>query len=102
MEDAEGDVDPYGKPRLKSEGADQLQCIFHEFLAPRRLRPPSRNIFRILHFYKPDFRQAIADSWPNPSMIPSHRADWGWKHQFGLEEMTQDIQEPETTPYSTH
>jgi nucleoside-diphosphate-sugar epimerase len=41
--------------------------------------------------YQPDFRQAIADSWPKSIDDSAARADWGWKHQFGLEEMTADI-----------
>src|SRR5690606_20573889 len=37
--------------------------------------------------YKPDFRQQIADSWPQ-SIDDSHaRKDWGWKHEFDLEAM---------------
>lgn len=41
--------------------------------------------------YKPDFRQAIADSWPKSIDDSRARKDWGWQHQFGLEEMTKDI-----------
>jgi len=41
--------------------------------------------------YKPDFRQAIADSWPKSIDDSAARADWGWKNKFGLEEMTEDI-----------
>lgn len=38
--------------------------------------------------YTPDFRQAIADSWPQ-SIDDSHaRTDWNWKHEHDLEEMT--------------
>ena len=34
--------------------------------------------------YDPDFRQAIADSWPN-SIDDSHaQNDWGWKHKYDL------------------
>lgn len=41
--------------------------------------------------YKPDFRQAIADSWPR-SLDDSHaREDWGWKHQFDCASMTRDM-----------
>jgi nucleoside-diphosphate-sugar epimerase len=41
--------------------------------------------------YQPDFRQAIADSWP--SSIDDHQAreDWGWRERFDLEAMTADM-----------
>jgi len=38
--------------------------------------------------YKPDFRQAIADSWPQSIDDSEARSDWGWAHQFSLEDMT--------------
>ncbi len=41
--------------------------------------------------YKEDFRQAIADSWPKSIDDLPARQDWGWKHQFGLKEMVQEI-----------
>jgi nucleoside-diphosphate-sugar epimerase len=41
--------------------------------------------------YKPDFRQAIADSWPDSIDDSRAREDWGWNHQFNLEKMTEDI-----------
>jgi nucleoside-diphosphate-sugar epimerase len=39
--------------------------------------------------YKPDFRQEIADSWPQSIDDSDARKDWGWKHLISLEEMTE-------------
>jgi nucleoside-diphosphate-sugar epimerase len=41
--------------------------------------------------YAPDFRQAIADSWPKSINDAPARIDWGWEPSFELEEMTEDI-----------
>jgi nucleoside-diphosphate-sugar epimerase len=41
--------------------------------------------------YKPDYRQQIADSWPQSIDDSVARNDWGWKHQFDLERMTTDM-----------
>lgn len=39
--------------------------------------------------YEPDFRQAIADSWPNSIDDSYAQADWDWKLGFDLERMTE-------------
>lgn len=41
--------------------------------------------------YAPDFRQAIADSWPKSIDDAIAREQWGWKHKYGIEEITQDM-----------
>jgi len=41
--------------------------------------------------YTPDFRQAIADSWPKSIDDSQAREDWGWKHNFGLKEITEEM-----------
>ncbi len=43
--------------------------------------------------YKPDFRQEIADSWPNTIDDAQAKADWGWEHQFDLERTTKEMLE---------
>ncbi len=39
--------------------------------------------------YKPDFRQQIAESWPQSIDDSRARQDWGWQHRFGLEELVE-------------
>ena len=43
--------------------------------------------------YAPDFRQAIADSWPSSINDSEARKDWGWKHEYDLEKMTSEMLE---------
>ncbi|MFI4930458.1 MAG: NAD-dependent epimerase, partial [Burkholderiales bacterium] len=39
----------------------------------------------------PDFRQTIADSWPQVIDDAQARADWGWAAKFDLPTMVQDM-----------
>lgn len=39
--------------------------------------------------YKPDYRQAIADSWPKSIDDSSAQKDWGWRPNYNLEKMTE-------------
>jgi len=43
--------------------------------------------------YKPDFRQAIADSWPQSIDDTAARKEWGWKPSYNLSSMTKDMLE---------
>ncbi|GGG94669.1 L-threonine 3-dehydrogenase [Polaribacter pacificus] len=41
--------------------------------------------------YKADFRQQIADSWPQIIDDSDARNDWGWQQHFDLDAMTKDM-----------
>ena len=43
--------------------------------------------------YKTDYRQAIADSWPDSIDDTKAREDWGWLPNYTLSKMTKDILE---------
>jgi nucleoside-diphosphate-sugar epimerase len=43
--------------------------------------------------YKPDFRQAIADSWPMTIDDSAAREEWGWEPSYDLVAMTADMLE---------
>ncbi|MEM3069639.1 MAG: L-threonine 3-dehydrogenase [Candidatus Bathyarchaeia archaeon] len=41
--------------------------------------------------YKPDFRQAIADTWPKSIDDSAAREEWGWRPSYNLSKMTEDM-----------
>jgi nucleoside-diphosphate-sugar epimerase len=42
-------------------------------------------------YYKPDFRQQIAESWPTSLDDSEARSDWGWKPRYDLASMAEDM-----------
>jgi nucleoside-diphosphate-sugar epimerase len=49
--------------------------------------------------YKPDYRQAIADSWPMSLDDSAAREEWGWSPTFDLQAMVKDMLEILGTRY---
>ncbi|MGD8718655.1 MAG: NAD-dependent epimerase/dehydratase family protein [Candidatus Zixiibacteriota bacterium] len=41
--------------------------------------------------YEPDFRQAIADSWPRSLDDGAARKEWGWSPAYDVDAMTEDM-----------
>ena len=42
--------------------------------------------------FRPDaVRQAILDSWPKSLDDAAARRDWGWRHRYDLDAMTDDL-----------
>ena len=41
--------------------------------------------------YRPDFRQAIADSWPRSIDDTVAGKEWGWKAEYSVDRMTEDM-----------
>jgi len=41
--------------------------------------------------YKPDYRQAIAESWPQSIDDTEARNDWGWEPKYDLEKLSSDM-----------
>jgi len=41
--------------------------------------------------YKPDYRQDIANSWPQSIDDSTARSDWGWNNEYDLTRMTDDM-----------
>lgn len=49
--------------------------------------------------YEPDFRQKIADSWPQSVDDAKAREDWGWRPKYDTESMTRDMVEKLTARF---
>lgn len=45
--------------------------------------------FKII--YKPDYRQPIAETWPQSIDDSQARSQWGWKHRYDLSRMAEDM-----------
>ncbi len=50
-----------------------------------------KNIPSFTIAYKPDFRQQIANSWPNSIDDTAARQDWNWKHSYDISMISQNM-----------
>ena len=71
--------------KIKERGAYNLAGVSFD---PKTLAGEiSKHIPDFTINYTPDFRQAIADSWPNSIDDSAARMDWGWAHKYDLSAM---------------
>lgn len=60
--------------------------------SPEQLSAEIRNFIPEFEVkYQPDYRQAIADSWPQSIDDSVARRDWGWNHEYDLRKMSEDM-----------
>ncbi|OGK30672.1 hypothetical protein A3F29_02130 [Candidatus Roizmanbacteria bacterium RIFCSPHIGHO2_12_FULL_33_9] len=57
----------------------------------KELENEAKKHFKLDVTYKPDERQKIADSWPNSMDDSQARSDWGWKPDFELSKIVEDM-----------
>jgi nucleoside-diphosphate-sugar epimerase len=77
------------KPRLKHCAEYNLAGM--SFSAGELADEIKKHIPEFTCDYKPDFRQAIADSWPRTIDDSAARCEWGWEPSYDLASMTADM-----------
>ena len=83
--------------RLNSRGPDDIKIRSSYNLSAISFTPKelaAEIIKQIPEFtisYKPDFRQKIANSWPNSIDDSSAREDWNWNHSYDLEAIANEM-----------
>jgi nucleoside-diphosphate-sugar epimerase len=50
-----------------------------------------KHISEFVTEYVPDYRQPIAETWPQSIDDSIARRDWGWKPEYNLSELTVDM-----------
>ena len=61
------------------------------FSAAELVREIQKHLPDFICHYQPDFRQAIADSWPKVIDDSRARQDWGWQHRYDLSALVTDM-----------
>jgi nucleoside-diphosphate-sugar epimerase len=77
---------PVGK--IKTRTSYNLAAIS---FSAKELTAEINKYYKVKVTYKPDFHQAIADSWPKSINDKEARKDWGWRHKYNLTKITKDM-----------
>ena len=86
-----GTIELMDAPREKLTVATSYNLAAISFSAKELADEVARLIPGFVCDYKPDHRQAIADSWPKSIDDSQARQDWGWKHEYDLKRMSADM-----------
>jgi nucleoside-diphosphate-sugar epimerase len=86
-----GTIELMDAPRAKLTVATSYNFAAISFSAQELAAEVARIMPGFTCDYKPDQRQAIADSWPKSIDDSQARADWNWRHKYGLKEMSEDM-----------
>lgn len=77
------------KEKIKERTSYNLSAI--SFSPEEIAAEIKRHISGFTISYKPDYRQAIADNWPQSIDDSTARSDWGWRHEYDLPAMVEDM-----------
>ncbi len=69
---------------------------------PEQMAAEINNHTKLTTRYQPDFRQAIAESWPQSIDDSTATAQWGWKARYQLPQLTETMLDRLGQPSSTH
>ncbi len=84
-------VDLMDAPREKLKHRSNYNVGAISFTAGELAAEIKKHIPEFTVEYRPDERQAYADSWPMSIDDSAAREEWGWTPAYGLAEMTEDM-----------
>ena len=82
--------------------ADPTRLVHHNGFNVAAMSFAPETIYAAIKKHRPDFemvydvdplKQSIAESWPDQMDDSCARREWGWQHEYNLEEMTADMLE---------
>jgi nucleoside-diphosphate-sugar epimerase len=86
-------IDLMETPRSRLLHQSNFNLTAMSFSAGELAAEIKRHLTEFSITYEPDFRQAIADSWPRTIDDSAARTEWGWKPNYDLAAMTVDMLE---------